>query len=156
MNEIYFENVVKIGDLFLQHIFYEFELEPILFVCTDCDDNMYLCLCSEIRNGQKWLLTRCSINILKELLDEEIDVTSAFMRNSNITVIEMDLEGNEKSYYINTENVDELDLPKEGTYLRCDKEKARDYLWNKELDEMLEQSNDFLEIVDFDSYIYAA
>lgn len=37
-------------------------------------------------------------------------------------------EGTEKSYEINTEEIDPLDLPKPGTFIRCNKEKAQNYL----------------------------
>ena len=84
MNEVYFENVTGIGDLYLEHIFYEFESEPILCVCEDKSDKLYLSLCSEIRGRQKWLLSQCSVNLLKLLLNEKIDVASAFRINSEI------------------------------------------------------------------------
>ena len=140
MNEVYFENVTGIGDLYLEHIFYEFESEPILFVCEDKSDKLYLSLCSEIRGRQKWLLSQCSVNLLKLLLNEKIDVASAFRINSEIFIVEMDLKGNEKSYKEITEDIDELDLPKAGIYVRCEKEEAENYIWKKELNEMLNQS----------------
>lgn len=40
----------------------------------------------------------------------------------------MDMEGTEKSYEITTEEIDPLDLPKPGTFIRCNKEKAQNYL----------------------------
>ena len=46
----------------------------------------------------------------------------------------MDLQGNENSCIIENVRIDRLDLPKEGTYIRCDKENARNYLWNKEFE----------------------
>lgn len=138
MREIYFENINGVGKLYLEHIFYEFESEPILFVCSDDNDNIYLCLCLEIRYIQKWIVSKCSINILKKLIDEKLDVASSFFENSEVIVIETDLDGNEKNYCIDTEKIDSLDLPKEGTYIKCDKEKARDYLWRIELDKKLQ------------------
>lgn len=139
MNNIYFDNVIQIGRLYLEHIFYEFESEPILFACVDEEKNIYLCLCSDIRYGQRWIVTKCSISTLKALIEEEIDVASAFLTSSNIIAINMDIQGNESSCVIENEKIDRLDLPKEGTYLRCDKEKARNYLWNKEWEVLYEQ-----------------
>lgn len=136
MNNIYFDNVIQIGRLYLEHIFYEFESEPILFTCVDEEKNIYLCLCSEIRYGQRWIVTKCSIITLKALIEEEIDIASAFLTSSNIIAIDMDIRGNESSCVIENEEIDRLDLPKEGTYLRCDKEKAKNYLWNKEYEEL--------------------
>ena len=39
MSELYFENVIEKGNLYLDHILYEFEDEPILFLCKDKDGN---------------------------------------------------------------------------------------------------------------------
>lgn len=131
MNDIYFDNVIQIGRLYLEYIFYEFESEPILFTCTDDEKNIYLCLCSDTRYAQRWIVTKCSIITLKALIQEEIDIASVFLSSSNIITINMNVQGNESSCVIENEKVDRLDLPKKGTYLRCDKEKARNYLWNK-------------------------
>jgi hypothetical protein len=132
MNNVYFDNVIQIGKLYLDHIFYEFESEPILFTCVDEEKNTYLCLCSDIRYGQRWIVSKCSMITLKFLIEEKIDIASAFLANSNIITIDMDMQGNERSCIIEKEKIDRLDLPKEGTYLRYDKEKAKNYLWNKE------------------------
>lgn len=132
MSEIYFDNAADIGTLYLEHIFYEFESEPILFMCTDDMKNMYLCLCSEIRHVQKWILVPCSILQLKSLIEEEKDILSVFLSAKRAVVITMDLQGNESSCIVDTGSVDRLDLPEEGTFIRCDKNKARSYLWKKQ------------------------
>lgn len=136
MNDMYFDNVVGVGKLYLEHIFYEFESEPIIFTCVDKKRNMYLCLCSEIRHIQKWIITECSINTLKLLIQKKMDIASAFLKVCNLIVIEMDLQGNERSYIIETKMVDRLDLPEEKTYIVCDERKAQDYLWSKELENL--------------------
>lgn len=118
MSEIYFDNAADIGTLYLEHIFYEFESEPILFMCTDDMKNMYLCLCSEIRHVQKWILVPCSILQLKSLIEEEKDILSVFLSAKRAAVITMDLQGNESSCIVDTGSVDRLDLPEEGTFIR--------------------------------------
>ena len=128
MNNAYFDNVMQIGKLYLEHIFYEFESEPILFSCTDEDKNLYLCLCSEIRYTKRWIISKCNINTLRELIDEKIDIASALLEASNMIVVDTDLNGRENSHIIENDKIDRLDLPKDGIYIRCDKEKARHYL----------------------------
>lgn len=139
MNNIYFDNVIQVGKLYLEHIFYEFESEPILFSCVDENKNIYLCLCSEIRYSQRWLVSKCSITVLKALIEEEIDIASAILSAPKVIVIDMDLHGHESSCIIERDKIDRLDLPKEGTYIRCNKEKAQNYLWNKEWGIMYEK-----------------
>lgn len=53
---------------------------------------------------------------------------TAFLKHQKAIVIDMDMEGTEKSYEITTEEIDPLDLPKPGTFIRCNKEKAQNYL----------------------------
>ena len=60
MSELYFENVIEKGNLYLDHILYEFEDEPILFLCKDKDGNRYLCLCAEIRGERRLVLIEIS------------------------------------------------------------------------------------------------
>lgn len=145
MDNLYFENVVKIGKLYLEYVFYEFESEPILFLCRDENSDIYLCLCSEIRYGQKWIISKCNLTVLKDLINEKIDIASAFLINPNMIIIESDLQGHENSYIIKSDEIDELDLPKKGTYVKCDKQTADDFLRNKEL-ELSKQSKSTYDI----------
>lgn len=134
MNDLYFDNVTSIGKLYLEHVFYEFEAEPILFSCVDEMKKLYLCLCTEIRFQQKWIIAQCGVSTLKALIDEDIDIASAFLITPEFVIVTMDLQGKESSGVINRNQIDRLDLPKEGTYIKCDKGKAKDYLWNKEVE----------------------
>ena len=128
MSNLYFNNAEKVGQLYLEYVFFEFESEPILFICHDQLNQTYLCLCSDIRHGQKWIITKCDTKILRALITAEIDIVTAFLKHQKAIVIDMDMEGTEKSYEINTEEIDPLDLPKPGTFIRCNKEKAQNYL----------------------------
>ena len=115
---IFFDKVIQIGRLYLDYIFYEFESEPILFSCVNDEKKLYLCLCSEIRYGQKWVITECELSTLKALIDEKMDIASAFLLKNEIIIIDMDLQGKESSYVIRSEEIDRLDLPKEGMYIK--------------------------------------
>lgn len=140
MNDAYFENVTGIGKLYLEYTFFEFENEPILFLCGDQNKKLYICICSDIRYGQKWIITECKITTLKLLINEEIDIVSAFLRPKKAVIVNMDLQGNESNFEIEVDKIDKLDLPKEGTYIRCNKEDAYNYLWKKELEISMVQS----------------
>lgn len=118
MNDLCFENIKKIGNLYLIQILLEFENEPILFLWHDENQKKYLCLCSEIRKEQKWIIVECKQKALSELLSKEIDIRTAFLKERELTIVKKDLVGKEKSFVINQNQIDELDLPKEGTYLK--------------------------------------
>ena len=134
MTDIYFDNVIDVGKLYLEHVFYEFENEPILFSCTDEMKTIYFCLCSDIRYEQKWIIVKSNVSKLRSLINEEQDILSVFLSSKKAIVITMDIQGNENSYETYTNEIDRLDLPKEGIYIRCDRKKAEDYLWKKELE----------------------
>lgn len=132
MGELFFKDVDEIGNLYLDYIFYEFEYEPILFVCVDDNNKLYFCLCSNIRFGQRWIIMKADVLLLNKLIEEEIEIATAFLRAKNLIIYTMDLDGKEESMVANANKIDRLDLPREGTYLRCNKEEARLYLLGKE------------------------
>lgn len=131
MNKVYFKNVVEIGNLYLDYVFYEFESEPILFTCVDSKGEIYFCYCSDIRHEQIWFITKSDIDTLNTLINECEDIASIFLDSKQIIKIIMDLQGKERSQIIYPNQIDSLDLPKPKTYLRCDKEKAKDYLYRE-------------------------
>lgn len=129
MNSLYFQNVNSIGNLYLDYIFIEFESEPVIFTCRDDSNNLYLCLCSEIRNEQKWIVTKVNTKTLWELVYDKLDIASAFLIKSSIVSINVDMLGHECSKLINKNNINKLDLPKEGTYLNLSQKKIVDYAY---------------------------
>lgn len=131
INELYFENVAGIGNLYLEHIFLEFCYEPIFFTCVSDKGNLYLCLCSEIRGGQKWVVSKCNIDTLQALINGEMDMASALCMQEQLILITRDLRSTEQSSIIDTADADPLDLPKAGTLLECDTMSAMDYLTRK-------------------------
>ena len=135
MKRSYSENVTGIGNLYLEYVFYEFEQEPVLFLCRDEYANIYLCLCADIRYEQSWIVVPCNTMLLHLLIEEKMDIASVFLSRKNGWKIVMDIHGNEKNESIQMNDIDRLDLPKEGTYIRCDKEKAETYLWKRTLEE---------------------
>lgn len=70
----YFKQVTGLGDLFLEHRFMEFEREPILFTCVDAKGNTFLCLCTEIRYKQKWIVLKCDSTTLSSLIERKMEL----------------------------------------------------------------------------------
>lgn len=130
-NELYFENVINIGNLYLEYVFLEFYKEPIFFTCIDANERMYICLCSEIRGEQRWIISECSLDVLRKVVTGTIDMASVFRVYEKVFLVKRNLEGKEESFVIASQNIDSLELPKEGTVLRCNQIKAKNYLANK-------------------------
>lgn len=127
-DSVYFKNIFHIGDMYLDHVFFEFEYEPIIFICTDSNNSLYLCICSEIRYVQRWIITKTDINILRQLVYKKIDIASAFLMSSELYIVERNLEGKENCRLVNHDNIDRLDLPKENIFLKCNLSDAENYL----------------------------
>ena len=73
--ETYFENTPNIGNLHLEHIFYEYG-EPILFVCCGSNNKRYLCSCCKL--SERWILSQVSEEELIQLIDNSISIRSLF------------------------------------------------------------------------------
>lgn len=104
----YFENVPKIGNLFFVKSYYEFEHEPIVFICENEHEHEFLCYCSEIRKKQKWII----VKILKAITKGNIDVRSAILSARVAVIITMDVNGKSSVKTIATKYLFEEDLPK--------------------------------------------
>ena len=115
--EIYFPQLNGIGPLYLRHVFVEFEGEPILFLCTDAKENVYLCLCSEMRSEQRWLIAKSSAALLKKMTSGEIAIRTALEQPASLIVHICAANGNESSQTVLTSSVNTLDLPEPNTFL---------------------------------------
>lgn len=131
MNERYFKNVPQIGNLYLDYVFHEFEGEPILFMCADSGNKLFLCTCFEIRYGQKWLIAECNLKTLAELIDKSIDIKTALSKNGTITMATMVGEGIEMYECKKVSEIDELNFPKEGTFIKIHGMEEKLYLEQK-------------------------
>ena len=134
--EVYFEDVVNLGTLFIEHVFLEFEYEPIFFTCSDNNNNLYICLCSEIRGEQRWIVSKTSIENIQMMLEQKMDMASALNNSSRIVKIVRDRNGTESSEELSIDDIDELDLPERGTMLRCNSSHAMNYLLNKSFEKL--------------------
>lgn len=114
----YFENICDIGDLFLDEIFFEFENIPVLFLCRDRDKNIYLCLCSEIRKVQNWMICKISRNILASMLKDKITIRQAFeLLDDKLYIVQYTKDEKLCSKQVPFNEIAEEDLPDKDVYL---------------------------------------
>ena len=113
----YFTDVVDIGELYLERIFLQFENEPIIFLCSNNIKNLYLCVCTEIRYQQNWLIVAITKNQLEEMMRGNKNVRSAFVESEKIIAISMDMNGKELSKMVHLEEINPIDLPSNNVYL---------------------------------------
>lgn len=65
-----------IGELMVEHIFYELNSEPILFVCKGAGDIRYLCSCCLMY--ENWVIAQTSESTLCKLIDDKITIRDVF------------------------------------------------------------------------------
>lgn len=73
--EKYFD-LPGIGELFIEHQFYELNDEPILFVCKDDSSTRYLCSCCLMY--EKWVVAQADEVELIDLMDDKITIRKVF------------------------------------------------------------------------------
>ena len=116
----YFNDIDFLGNLNLERVLISFEHEPILFLCTDEQGLLYLCLCSEIRYGSWWVIGRISMDALDELLEGRMDIRTAFLENELSYRVHSEVQGKETCEEVPTVNLLETDIPKEGVFYEGD------------------------------------
>ena len=114
----YFNNIADIGSLYLDYVFNYFENEPIIFTCISEYGKIYLCLCSEIRKEQKWIISPCDIFIIKKLIDKEIDIFHALSNYNKVILVVLAQDGSERSEWIDVNEINEFDLPEKNCFFK--------------------------------------
>lgn len=115
--ERYFQTIPGIGKLFIEEILFEFDKEPIVFVCRNDKKNRYLCLCTDSIESYSWMVAPVSTDILIELLLDKIAILQAFKQSPDKVYI-LDKSGDEiniRKYRF--EDIPEDELPDENEKL---------------------------------------
>lgn len=119
MDEIIFENLKGIGDLRLEHTFYEYE-EPILFACVDAKKERYICSCCRL--SEQWIVAHVSPDMLIEMMEKKRSLDTMFVD----TPFMLTWDGKELEKIDGT--IPQDLLPRAGAYLRLSHEKICEYL----------------------------
>ena len=119
LKEIYFENVLKFGDLYLDKVLNEFEEENIIFTCTDNSGDIFLSVCYEFRFKLKFILCKITINNLIELFTKQIDLYTIFKDSDCLINIITDNDGDHITK-VDYEHFNKDLLPTPGVYLKPD------------------------------------
>lgn len=128
MEKVYFENIKNIGDLYLDFVLNEYENEPILFTLKSDFGDLYFCLCSEIRNEYRWLLAQTNTENLEKLLNKQIDIHDILCANEKVLLITCGDDDNIRNKEILVSEIDELDIPEKGVFLRCNEDLFCEYI----------------------------
>ena len=130
MSNIFFSNIPNIGDLFINKVLLEYELEPVIFVCKDSYNNFFLCICDDfIDTNRSWIVVKLTVQDLLDVISDKITLLSVFKKSDNKTIV-IDYCFNKNTYdyhMIDFSDIDENELPYEDQYLD-EKENLCDYI----------------------------
>lgn len=118
--EAYFTDIPNIGDLSLEHVFYEYE-EPILFVCTDASGKRYLCSCCRL--SANWIIRQTDEAALINMIDNRISLDAMFRFRDGKTLF-LSWDGENMHY---SSDIPENAYPKNGSFLKLSKDKTNQY-----------------------------
>ena len=109
----YFENIIEIGNLYIEKILFEFDKMPIVFICLDDNGNRYLCLCTDSILNFTWMITKINRRILLELLTDKISILCAYEKSNNkVFILNKSVDGIAVLKY-DFDNIPEEELPDE-------------------------------------------
>lgn len=118
MNNLYFEKVKEIGNLYLERVFTRLEDENILFVCKSENNERYLCLCYEFRFSLKWLVCKISTQDLLNLINKKKDIRSIYEISKDKIINIIYKDENENSELVNFEQIKDTIIPRTGIYMK--------------------------------------
>ena len=117
--EVIFDNIPLIGNLKLEHTFYEYD-EPILFVCIDNSGNRYLCSCTRL--GEQWLIGRITVPRLISMIEKSLTLEEAFLQCDPLFCLQWD-----GKQLIRLPEISKNAFPRKGAKLRLSKDALSDY-----------------------------
>lgn len=111
----------KTGVLKIDRIIFE-SAYPILFVCSNEEKELFLCVCCQNnRKGKKWLISKTSSETIVKMLKDEIPIRDAFLENRDCKITVDRMNGETNVYFDNDDWLeDSIYLPKKGEYLEAE------------------------------------
>ena len=107
-------------ELYFDFEFIEYEEIPIVFVCHDHNNNLYICNCTETRWRQEWTVAKTDIETIRRLLEHDLSVYDALQANGEMKYL-FDYDYSKGVYsakVVAFKDIPETRLPEKGVPLR--------------------------------------
>lgn len=115
-NKLYFENLVGLGNLFLEKVFFSFDNQPIMFSCVNENRIRFFCICTDSIKDFSWIIVRANGESFVKLLKNKISVYDFIIQSKNCILVELCSIGY-KCIKFKAENIPEDELPDKDLYL---------------------------------------
>lgn len=121
----YFKELPGYGDIELQFVFVELEC-PIVFICTNADNELFLCFCCDITNEQRWIVAPICLQDLFKMVANKLSFYDFYKGAKQIfRIVWKNGYDGEKIYETSfSECIN--DIPPDGVYLDYDPEDFND------------------------------
>lgn len=109
-------------------LFFHYDDQPILFTLKDDFSNLYLCVCYELCEYQKWFIAKVDFDDLKEMNDNKKSVLELFLKNQSL--LQAQRKSLTKEIFYRLESTNEIDtdlLPEKDFYLETDYEEQEKF-----------------------------
>lgn len=124
---------------------------PILSVLKDDYSQLYLCLCSEIRDKMRWIISLTTFEVIQALVDLKLSVNQALRKVQDQVFVVEYCDGKYSCQTLSFSKINPLYLAEEDTYAEFQDEDVDDNLgiWKRLL--MNVSTDYFTNNVDIDS-----
>ena len=90
----------------------------MLFTCKDLEENLYLCICCDIRDEQCWIISPTTADKLIKLIKNKISLFDAFHSDFVFVAVWKKDYKKEKIEKIDFNDIDLYDIPDKNRILR--------------------------------------
>jgi hypothetical protein len=124
--EPYIKAIGKRPDLYYAFSLFNYEGLPVVFICLSRINEEYLCVCTESRTCQRWIITKSSTLDILSVVMKEITIYEALKRGDEKKfIVDYTFDGEYKQREAYFHEIDSVDLPDEKTYLWASESEAK-------------------------------
>ena len=123
----YFKDVPGIGDLIVEQVLLELDY-PLVFVCRDNQNKLYLCDCCDVYEEQRWLISPATLKQIISLLKNQITVREILFNAGEMgcTAVWSKFDPENMHYWAGAFRAE--DLPDEDSFLDAEDGEFNDYI----------------------------
>lgn len=141
--EVFFSDVSKYGDLYLDVVLLKFETVDLLTILRNERGDYFFCVCCEIRWEQRWIISPATKDEIRKFLQNKISARAFFEQGEKIVVV-WDYRRHAESYSISlvpAEDIHKDYLPDYDAFLEAEPHEWDEYLAKMDVAHMNEWGN---------------
>ena len=114
------------GQLNIEKVLFEFEREPIVFICNNTEGVRFVCVNTGYGFEPCWIVAKVSIPTITRMLKDEISVLDAISKTKDKVLLLKEVNGEVEIKRLRYEDIDHSELP--DANVRVQSSKCADYI----------------------------